>query len=69
MWYTNRDGRIAQLVRAFASHARGLGFESQCVHHLRSLFRLYFYFSSLSIKFTKSLDKIPIIVYDKIIIK
>ena len=26
-------GRIAQLVRAFASHARGQGFESLCVHH------------------------------------
>ena len=26
-------GRIAQLVRAFASHARGHGFESPCVHH------------------------------------
>lgn len=25
-------GRIAQLVRAFASHARGQGFESLCVH-------------------------------------
>ena len=25
-------GRIAQLVRAFASHARGRGFESLCVH-------------------------------------
>ena len=25
-------GRIAQLVRAFASHARGRGFESPCVH-------------------------------------
>lgn len=28
-------GRIAQLVRAFASHARGLGFESQCVHQIK----------------------------------
>ena len=26
-------GRIAQLVRALASHARGHGFESPCVHH------------------------------------
>lgn len=26
------SGRIAQLVRAFASHARGQGFESLCVH-------------------------------------
>ena len=25
-------GRIAKLVRAFASHARGQGFESLCVH-------------------------------------
>ena len=29
---TAKHGRIAQLVRAFASHARGLGFEPQCVH-------------------------------------
>ncbi len=28
------DGGIAQLVRAFASHARGRGFESLCLHHL-----------------------------------
>ena len=28
-------GRIAQLVRAFASHARGQGFESLCVHQKR----------------------------------
>ena len=27
-------GRIAQLVRAFASHARGRGFESPCVHQI-----------------------------------
>lgn len=28
------SGRVAQLVRAFASHARGQGFESLRVHHL-----------------------------------
>ena len=33
-------GRIAQLVRAFASHARGHGFESPCVHQKRSNFCL-----------------------------
>ena len=27
-------GDIAQLVRAFASHARGRGFESLCLHHI-----------------------------------
>lgn len=27
------SGRVAQLVRAFASHARGQGFESLRVHH------------------------------------
>lgn len=27
-------GRIAQLVRAFASHARGHGFESPCLHQI-----------------------------------
>ena len=29
-------GRIAQLVRAFASHARGHRFESRCVHHAKT---------------------------------
>ncbi len=29
-------GRIAQLVRALASHARGLGFESRCVHQAKT---------------------------------
>ena len=28
-------GRIAQLVRALASHARGRRFESYCDHHLQ----------------------------------
>ena len=27
-------GGIAQLVRAFGSHPRGLGFESPCLHHI-----------------------------------
>ena len=27
------SGRVAQLVRAFASHARGHGFESPSLHH------------------------------------
>ena len=30
------DGSIAQLVRAFGSHPRGLGFESQCFHEKRT---------------------------------
>ena len=34
---TRSFGCIAQLVRAFASHARGLGFESRCVHHGKNL--------------------------------
>ena len=34
IWSVFLFGRIAQLVRAFASHARGHGFESPCVHHL-----------------------------------
>ena len=33
--YTRVKGRIAQLVRALASHARGLGFEPRCVHQGR----------------------------------
>ena len=30
-------GGIAQLVRAFASHAKGRGFESLCLHQIRTL--------------------------------
>ena len=34
-------GGIAQLVRAFASHARGPGFESLCLHQRKSTVRDY----------------------------
>ena len=32
-------GDLAQLVRAFASHARGHGFESPSLHHRKDIFR------------------------------
>ena len=35
----NYFGDLAQLVRAFASHARGHGFESPSLHHRKDIFR------------------------------
>ena len=32
----NVKGDIAQSVRALASHARGRGFESLCLHHVKT---------------------------------